>query len=120
RSGQRYDVIIDNVGNHSLGDLRRALQPTGIHVLIGGPKDDPWLGPILGFIKAPIVSRFTSQRFVVMLAEMNEPDLRVLSGLVEAGKVKPVIDRTYALDEIPEALQYLGTQRARGKVVAVQ
>ncbi|MCM2311986.1 MAG: zinc-binding dehydrogenase [Steroidobacteraceae bacterium] len=103
----------------SLGDLRRALVPEGSHVQIGGPKDDPWLGPVLGFIKAPIVSRFTSQRFVVLLAEMNEPDLLVLRGLIEAGQVKPVIDRTYALDKIPEALQYLGTQRAHGKVVAV-
>lgn len=120
RGGQRYDVIIDNVGNHSLSDLRRAMAPTGVHVMIGGPKDDPWLGPVLGFIRAPIVSRFTSQRFVVLLADMNEPDLLVLRGLIEAGKVTPVIDRTYALEEIPEALRYLGTQRARGKVVAVQ
>jgi NADPH:quinone reductase-like Zn-dependent oxidoreductase len=117
RGAQRYDVVIDAVGNHSLRDVRRALVPEGVHVLIGGPKDDPWLGPVLGFIKAPIVSRFTSQRVVVLLAQMNEADLRALNELVEAGKVTTVIDRSYPLAEVPEALRYLETRRARGKVV---
>ena len=120
RSGQRYDVIIDNVGNHSLRDVRRVLAPGGTYVMIGGPKDDPWLGPVLGFMKAPLMSRITGQRFVVLLATMNQADLVVLSELMQAGKVTPVIDRSYALRDIPEAIGYLETQRARGKVVAVR
>ena len=91
--------------------------PTGVHVLIGGPKDDPWLGPVLGFIKAPVVSRFTSQRVVVLLAQMNEADLLALNELVAAGKVTTVIDRSYPLAQVAEALRYLETRRARGKVV---
>jgi NADPH:quinone reductase-like Zn-dependent oxidoreductase len=117
RGAQRYDVVIDAVGNHSLRDVRRALVPTGVHVLIGGPKDDPWLGPVLSFVKAPIVSRFTSQRVVVLLAQMNAADLLALNELVAAGKLTTVIDRSYSLAELPEALRYLETRRARGKVV---
>jgi NADPH:quinone reductase-like Zn-dependent oxidoreductase len=117
RSGQRYDVIIDNVGNHSLWDVRRALEPDGVVVTIGGPKDDPWLGPVLGFVAAPIMSRFSSRQFVMLLAQMNEPDLLELGDLIEAGKVKPVIDRSYAFQDVAEAMRYLETGRARGKVV---
>jgi NADPH:quinone reductase-like Zn-dependent oxidoreductase len=116
-SRQRYDVVIDNVGNHSLWDVGRVLAPDGVVVRIGGPKDDPWLGPVPGFATAPIMSLFSSRRFVMLLAQMNEPDLLVLRDLIEAGKVKPVVDRSYAFEDVAEALRYLETQRARGKVV---
>jgi NADPH:quinone reductase-like Zn-dependent oxidoreductase len=117
RSGRRYDVILDAVGNHSLRDIRRALAPAGIHVLVGGPKDDPWLGPLLGFMKAPLLSLFVDQQFVVLLAQMNAADLAVLHDLMQDGQVTPIIDRRYGLDEVPDALRYIETQRARGKVV---
>jgi NADPH:quinone reductase-like Zn-dependent oxidoreductase len=117
RDGQRYDAVIDAVGNHSLREVRRALTPAGVHVLIGGPKDDPWLGPVLNFVKAPVVSWFTSQRAVVLLAQVNEADLRALNELVEAGKLTTVIDRSYPLEQVAEAMRYLETRRARGKVV---
>jgi NADPH:quinone reductase-like Zn-dependent oxidoreductase len=120
RGDRRYDVIIDNVGNHSLRDVRRVLEPDGTYVMIGGPKDDPWLGPVLGFLAAPLMSKISSQSFEVLLAQMNPADLRVLTGMIEAGQVTPVIDRSYALEEIPEAIGYLASQRARGKVVAVR
>jgi len=116
-SDTRYDVIIDNVGNHALRDVGRALEPRGVYVKIGGPKDDPWLGPLLGFLTGPLKSRFSEQQFKVLLASMNEADLRVLNDLMQAGKVTPVIDRSYPLQEVPEALRYLETRRARGKVV---
>jgi len=120
RGSRRYDLILDNVGNHSLRDVRRVLEPDGIYVKIGGPKHDPWFGPVLGLLAAPVMSKFASQSFEVLLARMNADDLRVLAGMVEAGQVTPVVDRRYALDEIPEAIGYLATQRARGKVVAVR
>jgi NADPH:quinone reductase-like Zn-dependent oxidoreductase len=120
RGNRRYDVIIDNVGNHSLRDLRRVLEPDGTYVRIGGPKHDPWVGPVLGFLTAPVMSMLSSQSFEVLLAQMNAADLRVLTGMIEAGQVTPVIDRSYALEEIPEAIDYLAGQRARGKVVAVR
>jgi len=120
RGDERYDVIIDNVGNHSLRDVRRVLVPDGTYVKIGGPKHDPWLGPVLGFLSAPVMSKFSSQSFEVLLAQMNADDLRVLAGMIDAGQLTPVIDRSYALDEIPAAIDYLASQRARGKVVAVR
>jgi len=117
RGGRHYDVIVDTIGNHSLLELRRVLQPDGVHVMVGGPRDDPWLGPLLGFLKGPLLSRLVSQRFVVLLADMNEADLVVLSDLMQAGKVTPVIDRRYPLAELPAAMRYLETRRARGKVI---
>ena len=120
RGDRRYDVIIDNVGNHPLRAVRRVLEPDGTYVRIGGPKDDPWLGPVLGFLKAPLMSQVSSQQFAVLLAEMNAADLSVLNSMIEAGQVTPVIDRTYPLQDIPAAIAYLETQRARGKVVAVR
>jgi NADPH:quinone reductase-like Zn-dependent oxidoreductase len=120
RSGQRYDVIIDNVGNHSMRAVRRVLAPDGIYVRVGGPKHDPWLGPVLGFATAPLMSLVSSQQFVVLLAQMNEADLLVLRDLMQIGKVRPIIDRSYALEDIPAAIRYLETQRARGKVVVTR
>jgi len=117
RSGRRYDVILDAVGNHSLRDVRRALAPEGIHVIVAGPKDDPWLGPLLGFIRAPLLSLFVDQQFVVLLAQTNAADLVVLRDLMQAGKLTPVIDRRYGLGEVPDAIRYVETRRARGKVV---
>lgn len=119
RGERRYDVIIDNVGNHPLRAVRRVLEPDGTYVKIGGPKDELWLGPVLGFLTAPVMSAFSSASFEVLLATMNADDLRVLAAMIEAGQVTPVIDRSYALEEIPAAIDYLASQRARGKVVAV-
>jgi NADPH:quinone reductase-like Zn-dependent oxidoreductase len=115
-SGERYDVILDNVGNRPLLDYRRVLKPKGVMVIIGGP-DGAWIGPMVGPIKAVLVSPFVEQEFGMILAEMNPQDLTELANLMSAGKVTPVIDRTYALNEVPQAIGYLETGRARGKVV---
>jgi NADPH:quinone reductase-like Zn-dependent oxidoreductase len=116
RSGQRYDLIVDAVGNRSLSDLRRALTPAGTLVLAGGG-NGRWLGPLLLPLKAVVVSRFVRQRLLPFLAKYTKDDLRVLKELVDAGKVTPVIDRTYPLSEAPEAIRYLEAGHARGKVV---
>ncbi len=119
QSGQRYDVILDNVANHSLLENRRVLNPKGKYVLIGGGgvNDGRWIGALARPLKALVLSRFVSQDMGMMLAELNKEDLTVLSNLMQAGKVKPVIDRTYTLSQIPEALRYLEEGHARGKVV---
>jgi len=117
RGAQRYDVIIDNVGNHPLLAYRRVLEPDGIVVMVGGPSEDPWIGPLARPIRAAVLSPFVSQRFAMLMAELNPEDMGVLRDLLAAGKLKPVIDRRYTLPEVPAAIAYLEEGRARGKVV---
>jgi NADPH:quinone reductase-like Zn-dependent oxidoreductase len=120
KGDQRYDVILDNVANHSLSECRRVLNPNGKYVLIGGGgvNESRWLGPGLTHaFKAMFLSKFVSQQMGMMLAELNQKDLTFLGDLMQSGKVKPVIDRTYKLSELPQAIQYLEQGHARGKVV---
>ncbi len=114
--GRRYDVILDAAGNRSLSDCGRALGPDGILVLVGAA-EGRWIGPVARPVKALVLSRFVSQRMLPLVAKHSKEDLVVLKALIEAGKVKPVIDRTYPLSETPEAIRYLEAGHARGKVV---
>jgi NADPH:quinone reductase-like Zn-dependent oxidoreductase len=113
---ERYDVIIDNVGNHSLLSLRGVLTPKGKLVMVGGSKGD-WIGPLARPVKAMVLSPFVSQQLMMILAEFNQPDLNFLGELMRTGKMTPVIDRQYTLKELPAAMAYLEEGRARGKVV---
>jgi NADPH:quinone reductase-like Zn-dependent oxidoreductase len=120
KSGQRYDVILDNVANHSLSECRRVLNPDGKYVLIGGGgvHESRWLGPgITHAFKAMFLSKFVSQQMGMMLAELNQKDLTFLADLMQSGKVTPVIDKRYKLSELPQAIEYLEQGHARGKVV---
>ena len=114
---ERYDLILDNVGNHSLSEYRRVLQPHGRLVIVGATMDDPWLGPLMQPIKALLSSPFVSQEMGMFIAELNPADLKILGDMLAAGKVKPVIDRRFALSEAAEAIAYVEEGRARGKVV---
>lgn len=116
--GQRYDVIIDMVGNHSLLANRRALKPEGIYVIVGGPKGR-WIAPLDRMARASVVSPFVSQKLVMVMAQLRRDDLTILRDLIQAGKVTPVIDRRYGLAQVPQAIEYLETGRARGKVVVM-
>jgi len=116
RSEQRYDFILDNVANHSLSDLRRALTPTGTLVPNGGSFDNHWFAGGGRVIKAHVVSRFVSHKLRPFLVSFNFKDLVALKELVEAGKITPVIDRTYPLSETPQAIAHVGGGHARGKV----
>ena len=116
QSGQRYDFILDNVANHSLSDLRRALTPTGTLVPNGGGFDNRWFAGGGRVISATVLSRFVSQTLRPFLVSPNFEDLVVLQELIEAGKVTPVIDRTYSLSETPMAIGHVGEGHARGKV----
>lgn len=119
QSGQHYDAIIDNVGNHSLLECRRALIPGGKYVLVGGGglNDSRWTGPMVRLLKALVLSPFVSQKMGMMLAEFNHADLATLADLMQSGKMTPVIDRTYKFSELPEAIRYLEEGHARGKIV---
>lgn len=119
RGGQRYDVILDNVGNRSLSESRRVLTPDGKYVLIGGGgvNDNRWTGPFGLVIKTLLLKPFITQEMSMMMSEVKKEDLNLLVDLMQSGKVKPVIDKTYPLSEIREAIRYVETGRARGKVV---
>lgn len=114
---ERYDLILDNVGNHSVLETRRALKPDGTLVLISGPKSDPWIGPLWRVAELFLMSPFVSQEMTFFVAQLNPADLEVLADLVREGKVTPAIDRRYSFDEAAAAVAYLGEGHARAKVV---
>jgi NADPH:quinone reductase-like Zn-dependent oxidoreductase len=119
KSGQLYDLIVDNVGNRSLSECLRVLKPKGTFVLVGGggANEQGLIGPMAKPVKLMLVSPFVSQKLGMILAELNHDDLALLADLMQNGKVKPVIDRTYKLSEVPEAIKYVEQGHARGKVV---
>jgi NADPH:quinone reductase-like Zn-dependent oxidoreductase len=116
-NGRRYDVVFQLAGTRSPSDCRRALTPRGTLTLSSGDSDGRWIGPIDRMVKAVVLSPFVPQRLGSFLARPSREDLALLRELIEAGTVTPVIDRTYPLREVPEAIRYLETGRARGKVV---
>ena len=113
---KHYDLIIDTVGTHGLLEYKRVLNPKGIYVLVGGPVGN-WLSPWDALIKTSFLSPFVSQTFVWMIADLNQADLGFLHDLMQAGKLTPVIDRTYPLSAVPDAIHYVEQGHARGKVV---
>ncbi len=120
KTDRRYDLIFDLVGNHSFSERRRILNPNGICVMagIGGAGWHDGIGTRLaGELNSYVASRFVSEKFITYIATLNKADLNILGDLIQAGKVTPVIDRSYKLSEVPEALRYLEQGHARGKVV---
>src|SRR5215218_6953727 len=114
---QRYDLILDIGGNSSLARLRRALASRGTLVIVGGEGGGRWLGGTDRQIRALVLSPFVSQKLGTFVNKQNHEDMLVLKELIESGKITPVIDRTYPLAEVPEAIRYLEGGHARGKVV---
>jgi len=120
KTDQRYDLIFDLVGNHSFSERRRILNPNGICVMagIGGAGwHDGFAGRLLGELNAYVGSWFVSQKFMTFLARLNKEDLAILGDLMREGKMTPVIDKTYKLNDVRAALTYLETGHARGKVL---
>jgi len=118
RNGQQYDLIFDNVGNRTLSELRRALAPRGTLIPNSNKGNGRWLGGFLRrAVQALVVSPFVSQRLRPFAATDKREDLVVLTGLIESGTVTPVIDTTYPLTEVAEALSHYGAGHARGKVI---
>jgi NADPH:quinone reductase-like Zn-dependent oxidoreductase len=119
KGAERYDVILDNVGTQPLSGFRRVLKPNGICVMIGGggPNEGNWVGPMSRPIKAMLISPFITQKIGMMMAQGNKDDLNTMADLMQSGKVKPVIDRTYPLSQIADAIRYLEQGHARGKVI---
>jgi NADPH:quinone reductase-like Zn-dependent oxidoreductase len=115
---QRYDVILDIIGNHSLLDNRGVLTADGRLVIVGAQSNDPWIGPLASFAKASVTAPFVHQKLITLFADANSTDdMNALRDLMQVGKLTPVIDRQYSLSETPAAMRYLETGHARGKLV---
>jgi NADPH:quinone reductase-like Zn-dependent oxidoreductase len=117
RGSQQYDLIVDNVGTHSASEYRRVLKRHGMLVTVGGLSNGSWLGPMSDAIRTELLAPFVSQKMGFFMAKLNHDDLDYLRGLLQAGKITPVIDRRYKLSETSEAIRYLEAGHARGKVV---
>lgn len=116
QTGQRYDLILDNVSNHSLSDLRRALAPTGTLIPNGGNFGNRWFSSAGRLMAGKVTFRSGGKQMRNFLVSMKAENLLALTKLIETGKVTPVIDRTYPLSEAAEAIGYVGSGRSRGKV----
>jgi NADPH:quinone reductase-like Zn-dependent oxidoreductase len=115
---RRYDLILDMAGNRPLSKLRRALNPRGTLVIVGGEGGGRWLGGFdRGVVRAPLLSLFVGQTLRPLIVRERSEDLLVLKELIEAGKVTPVIDHVYRLSEVPDAIRFVGEGHARGKLV---
>ena len=116
-SNQRYDLILECVGNHSFSECRRVLNPTGRFVMVGAPHEMSVIGLLATPIKALLLSVFGSQKGIPFIAKSSQDDLTLIGELIATGKVTPVIDRSYSLSEVPDAMRYLEEGHARGKVI---
>lgn len=114
---ERYDLVIDTVGKRDLRDVKKVLAPGGIAVIVGGAGRDPWIGALSVPLKISTWGRFADRQFRFFIADLDANDLAYLAGLLESGRMKSAIDQRYPLAKVPEAVAYVETGHARGKVV---
>jgi NADPH:quinone reductase-like Zn-dependent oxidoreductase len=119
KTGRQWDVIVETAGARPIAELRRALTPKGTLVIVGGEGGGKWVGKAGRMVQAPMMSPFVSQKMTTLNVKHNGADLAVLKGLIEAGKLKPVIGRTYQLSEVPDAIRDLEARRTQGKSVVL-
>ena len=117
RRGEHHDLMLDVAGSRPFSQFRRVLTPKATVVVVGAPMTTRGLGPLKHVIGTRVASLGRSQKVTFFVAKITKEDLAVLGELLEAGTVKPVVDRRYSLSEIPDALRYLGEGHARGKIV---
>jgi len=113
---RHYDLILDIGGNPPLSRLRRALTPTGTAVIVGGEEGGRWTGGFGRSLRAPLLSLFVRQRLTMLASKERASDLERLTSLIEAGDVQPSVDRTYTLEEVPDAMRHLEAGDVRGKI----
>lgn len=117
RNGQQYDLILDIAGSRSWRDYKRVLKPNAHFVLVGAPKGNPVIGPLAHIIPLRLASWRASQKVVFFVAKFTCEDFMLLKAMFERGQLKTVVDRTYPLNKISEAMSYLGTGHAKGKII---
>jgi NADPH:quinone reductase-like Zn-dependent oxidoreductase len=117
RDSGRYDLMLDVAGSRPWSETKRALRPDATVVIVGGPKTNPWLGPLGHIIGMSLASLPTRQKTTFFISKADSDDLATLTDLIDSGKVTPVVEQTYPLSRVAEAMGYLGTGHARGKLV---
>jgi NADPH:quinone reductase-like Zn-dependent oxidoreductase len=118
QSGKRHDLMIDVAGGKTWSECRRVLEREGTLVIVGGPMvTTNGLGPLGDIIKKKLAALRSTQKVVFFIAKFNRPDLETLAGMLESGKLKPVVEKRYELSETADALRYMGEGHAQGKVV---
>jgi NADPH:quinone reductase-like Zn-dependent oxidoreductase len=115
--GTRYDIILDCVGNKSLSECRRVLKPKGRCAMVGAPHDMSMIDLLAPLIQALLLSLFSSRKTIPFVAKPSQDDLTLMGELIATGKLTPVIDRRYSLDEVSDAVRYVEEGHARGKVI---
>jgi NADPH:quinone reductase-like Zn-dependent oxidoreductase len=119
KMGRHWDVIVETAGARPIAELRRALTPRGTLVIVGGEGGGKWVGKAGRMVQAPMMSPFVKQKLTTLAVKHNGADLVVLKDLIEAGKVMPVIGRTYQLNQVPDAIRDLEQRRTQGKSVVI-
>jgi NADPH:quinone reductase-like Zn-dependent oxidoreductase len=117
RTDRRYDLLLDLAGNRPWSACRRVLTPRGVLVLVGAPKGSRLLGPVDHILKVRLASLRASQKVVFFISKALQRDLEALRELLAAGRVTPVVERTYALPDAAQAFRHLGEGHAQGKLV---
>jgi NADPH:quinone reductase-like Zn-dependent oxidoreductase len=117
RSGERYDLMLDIAGSRSWPENRRILAPHAAYVIVGAPKSNRWIGPLAFIIKTRLAAIGARQNVVFFIANFNRADFMTISDMMQRGQVKPVVEKTYPLEKISEAMHHLGTGHARAKIV---
>lgn len=117
RKGKQYDLIFDIAGSRTWKEYKRVLKPNANFVIVGAPKGNKILGPLARIFNLKLASMGATQKISFFIARFNRPDLDVLREMIESGKVKPVVEKVYPLEQVVEAMKHLGTGHARGKIV---
>ncbi|MFN8383199.1 MAG: NAD(P)-dependent alcohol dehydrogenase [Anaerolineales bacterium] len=117
KNGQQYDVLLDVAGTRSWREYKRILKPNAQFVIIGSPKGNPIIGPLGYVLKINLGAIGSSQKVSFFIAQFTREDLAILRDMIEAGKVKPVIEKIYPLAQSVEAMRHLGTGHVQGKIV---
>ena len=117
KNGKQYDILLDIAGSRTWKEYKRVLKPKANFVIVGGQKDNKWIGPLANTLRLKIVAMGSSQQVAFFIANFTREDLNLLREMVEAGKIKPVVEKVYPLEQAVDAMKYLATGHARGKIV---
>ncbi|HND50358.1 MAG TPA: NAD(P)-dependent alcohol dehydrogenase [Anaerolineales bacterium] len=117
KNGKQYDILLDIAGSRTWKEYKRVLKPKANFVIVGGQKGNKWIGPLANTLRLKIAAMGSSQQVAFFIANFTREDLNLLREMVEAGKIKPVVEKVYPLGQAVDAMKYLATGHARGKIV---